>query len=235
MDCKLNVCKLNGVCINYMNNDINIKKPFKSVNQLISEMNKISIEEFKSIESITLNDYFFKNEEFLNKFINCTGGAGMHHHYKHGLLEHTLSVMYMAKHIAYRYNCKNKEIAILGAKLHDIGKILEYNLDENFTKTLRGEMEGHVVIGACMLEKAFNEESNIYSDDFKDRIRGCIVQHHGKYEYGAPVQPNTEEAFVVHFADYVDCKFNIIGEVKDKITDNTWSAYEQLLDTKLYK
>ena len=63
--------------------------------------------------------------------------------------------MYLTIMLCERYNCRNKEIAILAAKLHDIGKIYELCYDGPFKYTLRGEMEGHIVIGTEMLDKAF--------------------------------------------------------------------------------
>jgi len=96
-----------------------VKRPIEDI---LKEIEDISKEEFKSEEIIILDRYFFRNNKFLHKFKRGIGGARQHHNYIGGLAEHTLNVMYMAKILAYRYNCRNKEIAILGAKLHDIGK-----------------------------------------------------------------------------------------------------------------
>lgn len=208
-----------------------ISRPIKDI---IAEIEKISEEEFKSIECKTLNDYFFKNESFVEQFKRGVGGLNQHHNYIGGLAEHTLNVMYMTKIMAYRYDCRHKDIAILSAKLHDMGKIEEYNVNGPFTVSLRGEMEGHIVIGISMLEEAFNAGGDIYSEDFKHRVRGCIVQHHGKLEYGSPKAPNTEEAFIVHYADFIDATMNKIGQVKDITEPGTWSEYDRRIGTRLY-
>ncbi len=101
--------------------------------------------------------------------------------------------MYLAKMLCYRYNVKNKELTILSAKLHDIGKTEELSTNGPFTYTLKGEMEGHIVIGAEMLQRAFNDNIEAYSEDFKQRVKACIIQHHGKVEYGSPRSPKLEE------------------------------------------
>jgi len=101
-------------------------------------------------------------------------------------------------------------------------------------KKVKGEMEGHIVIGITMLEEAFNIGGNIYSDDFKHRIKGCVVQHHGKLEYGSPKVPNSEEAYIVHYADYIDATFNKIGQIKDITQPFTWSEYDRRIGTRLY-
>lgn len=204
------------------------------VEDIMKEILQMSNAEFKSKECIELNNYFFNNKNFTDKFQKCIGGVSMHHNYLGGLAEHTLNVMYIAKVLAYRYNCRNKEIAILGAKLHDIGKIEELSVDGPFAYTLRGSMEGHIVIGVNMVEEAFKANSTIYNEDFRERIKGCIVQHHGKLEYGSPKEPNMEESYIVHFADYIDATFNKIGIVKEGVEPMTWSPYDKRIDGKLY-
>lgn len=206
----------------------------KPLEETMREMEKLSQEEFKSEECRRLNDYFFKDEKFVSGFKRGIGGLSQHHNYIGGLAEHTLNVMYLTKAMAYRYDCRFKELAILAAKLHDIGKIEEYNVEGPFSLTLRGEMEGHIVIGVTMLEVAFEVGGDVYSDDFKNRLTGCIVQHHGKLEYGSPKTPNTEEAFIVHYADYIDANLNKIGQVKDTTLPGTWSDYDRRIGTKLY-
>ena len=99
---------------------------------------------------------------------------------------------------------------------------------------MRGEMEGHIVIGISMIEEAFKSGESIYSEEFKNRIRGCLVQHHGKLEFGSPKTPNTEEAFIVHYADYVDAIMNKIGKVKDITEVGTWSEYDRKIGTRLF-
>ncbi|MFL0247962.1 HD domain-containing protein [Candidatus Clostridium stratigraminis] len=205
----------------------------KPLEEILSEMDKISKEEFKTTECKALNDYFFNNETFVERFKRGIGGLNQHHNYIGGLAEHTLNVMYMAKAIAYRYDCRYKDLAILSAKLHDIGKIEEYNVDGPFSVSTRGEMEGHIVIGITMLQEAFKAGGDIYSEDFKNRVKGCIVQHHGKVEFGSPKTPNTEEAFIVHYADFVDATFNKLGQVKDKTELDAWSEYDRRIGTRL--
>ena len=94
----------------------------------------------------------------------------MHHNYIGGLAEHTLNVMYLTAMLCERYNCRRPEIAILGAKLHDIGKIYELFYDGPFKYTVRGEMEGHILIGVQMIHEAIMENPEIYSEEFVNRI-----------------------------------------------------------------
>lgn len=204
------------------------------VDEILNELEKLSNEEFKSPEVIALNDYFFKNEKFLGMFRNAIGGVFHHHNYLGGLAEHTLGVMYLTKVLAYKYDARYKEIAILGAKLHDIGKIYEMRYDGPFGYTLRGDLEGHIVIGITMIEEAFKSNPELFSDEFRERIKGIIVQHHGKVEFGSPKAPNTQESYLVHYADYVDATMNKITIISKGVGKGQWTDYERRIEGRLY-
>ncbi|MPQ42995.1 HD domain-containing protein [Clostridium tarantellae] len=206
----------------------------RPIEEIMNELESITKNEFKSKEAIELNNYFFKNPEFLSKFKKGIGGIYQHHNYIGGLAEHTLNVTYLAKILSYRYDCRYKEIAILSAKLHDIGKIKELFFEGPFKYTLQGDMEGHIVIGINMLEEAFKANPTIYSEDFKTRIKACVVQHHGKIEFGSPRDMKTEEAFIVHYSDYLDATLNKISIIKKNVPLGTWSDYDRRIEGKLY-
>lgn len=208
-----------------------VKRP---INEIMEELNNISKDEIKSLEAKTLDDYFFNNEEFLNKFINAIGGVFNHHNYIGGLAEHTLAVTSLARDLAYKYDCKHKEIAILGAKLHDIGKIREMVYDKPFSYTLEGQLQGHIIIGLNMLDEAFNNNRDIYSEDFINRLKAIVVQHHGKPEFGSPKEPNTMEAYIVHFADYVDATLNKISIISNDLECGKWTEFDRRINGRIY-
>lgn len=206
----------------------------RDIEDIMEEIELYTDEYIISREGKALNDYFFKDEDFLEKFKRGIGGVSMHHNYIGGLAEHTLGVMYLTIMLCERYDCRNKEIAILAAKLYDIGKIYELYYDGPFKYTLRGEMEGHIVIGTEMLDKAFNDNPGFYSEDFITRMKGCIVQHHGKLEYGSPREMRMEESFILNSADSIDATMNKISQIKEKTEPGSWSEYDRRIETKLY-
>ncbi|WP_250676008.1 HD domain-containing protein [Paraclostridium ghonii] len=206
----------------------------RSIEEILKDIEDLSDEYIESEEAKILNDYFFKDEKFLDKFKKGIGGVSMHHNYIGGLAEHTLGVMYLTKTLCDRYNCTNKEIAILGAKLHDIGKIYELDYNGPFKYTLQGELEGHIAIGVQLVDKAINEIGYDFSEDFIRRIKGCIIQHHGKLEYGSPKSCNMEESFIINFADGIDATMNKINQIKESSQSDGWSDYDRRLETRLY-
>ncbi len=208
-----------------------VKRP---IEEIMAEIELYTNQYIISREGKALNEYFFKDEIFLDKFKRGIGGVSMHHNYIGGLAEHTLNVMYLTAMLCDRYKCRRTEIAVLAAKLHDIGKVYELYYDGPFKYTLRGEMEGHIVIGTELIDKAISEKPAFYSEDFVTRIKGCIVQHHGTLEHGSPRAMNMEESFILNYADSLDATMNKISQVKDKTQPGNWSEYDRRIETKLY-
>ena len=206
----------------------------RPIEDIMNDIENYTKKYILSEEAKTLNDYFFNDEKFLERFKKGIGGVSMHHNYIGGLAEHTLSVIQVTEMLCEKYNCRRTEIAILAAKLHDIGKIYELYFDGPFKYTLRGEMEGHIVIGVEMIDKAIMSKSEIYSEDFIMRIKGCVVQHHGKLEYGSPREMRMEEAFILNYADSIDATMNKISQIKNVTQSGSWSEYDRRVETKLY-
>ncbi|CEP80919.1 HD domain-containing protein [Paraclostridium sordellii] len=206
----------------------------RSIEEIMYDIENLTNEYIKSDDAKKLNDFFFKDEEFSDKFKKGIGGVSMHHNYIGGLAEHTLGVMYLTKILCEKYGCKNIEIAMLSSKLHDIGKLYELDFNGPFKYTLQGELEGHIVIGIQLIDRAINDMKHDFDEEFVRRIKGCIVQHHGKLEYGSPRECNMEEAFILNFADGIDATMNKIEQIKTNSKSNGWSDYDRRIDTKLY-
>lgn len=206
----------------------------RPVDEVMDEIERMTQEYLVSDEAKALNDYFFKNEDFLSKFKKGIGGVSMHHNYLGGLAEHTLNVMSLTKLLCEKYGSRKLEIAVLSAKLHDIGKIHELDINGPFKYTLRGEMEGHIVIGIEMIDEAVKADSSRYSEDFVLRVKGCVVQHHGKLEFGSPREMKMEEAFALNFADSIDATMNKIMQIRKNTSENEWSEYDRRIETRLY-
>lgn len=130
--------------------------------------------------------------------------AALHHHHAYigGLLEHSLSVLKRALSMAPVG--ANTDVLIAGAILHDIGKIQTYDyLGEAITMTTEGRLIDHIVIGLMMLAQYIPRFPNL-NTDYKNAIIHMVESHHGKLEWGSPVEPCTLEALVLHYADVLD-------------------------------
>ena len=80
----------------------------RDIDDIMEEIELYTDEYIISREAKALNDYFFKNEKFLEKFKRGIGGVSMHHNYIGGLAEHTLGVMYLTIMLCEKYDCRYK-------------------------------------------------------------------------------------------------------------------------------
>jgi 3'-5' exoribonuclease len=142
-----------------------------------------------------------------------------HHAYRSGFLEHVLSVtktaIYLAdKYIAYYENMQpplDKSLVVAGAILHDIGKLIELDMQPHGTiYTAEGTLIGHILLGRDMIRDAVGK-----IDDFPPetllRLEHIIVAHQNLPEWGSPVAPHTPEALLVHYADEIDAKYHMFA------------------------
>ena len=86
---------------------------------------------------------------------------------------------------------------------------MEYEVAGDFRYTLEGKFLGHIVQGHSLAEKWIRQ-----IPDFPERLAldvlHIILSHHGQLEFGSPKAPVTGEAVVIHFADDLDAKLDMI-------------------------
>jgi 3'-5' exoribonuclease len=73
--------------------------------------------------------------------------------------------------------------------------------------TLPGRLVGHVVIGRDLLRERCAAIDG-FPEDVQLHLEHLVLSHQGRREYGAPVEPMTLEALVLHFIDDLDSKIN---------------------------
>jgi 3'-5' exoribonuclease len=132
---------------------------------------------------------------FCNGYGASTGTNHAHHAYSGGLLVHTAEVVHQAMNMAWPH--VNATVVFLGALYHDWGKTLDYDADGN--KTEHARMVCHVVASYEHWRRTAAELA--VPADLSDRVGHVILAHHGRREWGSPVEPATEEALIVHYAD----------------------------------
>lgn len=147
------------------------------------------------------------NRPVFESFTVAPGAKKIHHAYLHGLLEHSVDVT--KKALAMADSSTNKDLLITGALLHDIGKVQEYDWSGCLiTKTAPGYLIGHIALGLMIID-SFGQNM---SPDKKLLLYHLIASHHGKLEYGSPVEPQTKEAVILHAADMMDYQVNVIDK-----------------------
>lgn len=174
------------------------------------------------------------HSDMLEKFFFYPASIGVHHMYVGGLLEHSLSLTKMARHVTGVLEC-NVDVVLAGCLLHDIGKIEELDVAKGFKYTDRGRLLGHITLGTLILDKLIREVDE-FPVSTADVLSHIVVSHHGVEEWGSPKKPMFAEAMIVHYLDNLDAKIMGVREyMKENMEDEKWSEYHRLYESKFYK
>ncbi len=163
--------------------------------------------------------------------------AAKHYHqaYVHGLLEHALSVAQAVSAIAATFGGVDRDVAVAGALLHDVGKLEEYTRDPlHIEVTDTGRMHGHIPLGYYRVRRLIEDQPDFPSDTAAALLH-IILSHHGSLEHGSPVVPCTREATLVHFVDNLGGRLGSFDRLERELADGAaWSAYDRALGTSAH-
>ena len=190
---------------------------------------------------VALAECFLMDDEFMNRFMRAPAGIKNHHAYIGGLIEHVVNLMELAHRVADLYPTVDPDLLLMGAFVHDMGKIFELNYDRGFSYSDEGQLIGHVVMAVGMLESKVAQAEKLSGEPIALetvlRLKHMIISHHGEYEYGSPKLPMTLEAVALHHLDNLDAKIHSFHQQMrdDPNVESAWTHYNQNLGRKLYK
>jgi len=150
--------------------------------------------------------------------LKLPAAAYNHHAYAGGFLEHVLSVAQTCVYLADKYAAAltdltpplDQDLVVAGGILHDIGKIRELALTPTGAEySPSGALIGHILQGRDMLREVA-AEAGLEGEKLL-RLEHIIVAHQRLPEWGAPKPPMTPEALVVHYADDLDAKLQMMA------------------------
>ena len=149
---------------------------------------------------------FYEDDEFRRRYDQCPASISGHHACLGGLLRHTWEVGILARALS-RTTPADPDLLLTGVLLHDIGKLEAYSWSRAFEITHRGYLLGHVALGSIMLsERVRGAGTPVVSGEELDLLQHLVLSHHGKLEFGAPIEPMTLEAELLHHADDASAK-----------------------------
>lgn len=182
--------------------------------------------DFKSIFSS-----IFDNEMIWDKFISAPAAKSNHQAYLGGLLQHSVEVAELAYTI-YLRDSKNINLSLLiaGALLHDIGKIKEYIFDTKIDRSTSGKLIGHTSLGLLIIVNFLPEDIPVKKST---ELFHLILSHHGKREWGAPVEPLMKEATIIHNCDMINSYNSRFNEVVAD-TNNEFSDFDETYKRNWY-
>jgi 3'-5' exoribonuclease len=149
--------------------------------------------------------------------------------------------MELISRVAPLYPSIDADVLMMGAFLHDVGKIDELTYERDFAYSDEGQLIGHVVMAISILEKKLKDAERLSGEAVPDetvlRLKHMIVSHHGQYEFGAPKLPMTLEAVALHYLDNLDAKLHSFDQLMrdDPNVESGWTSFHHGLGRKLYK
>ncbi len=172
------------------------------------------------------------------QFRVAPAAVAMHHAYRHGLLEHTTHMARAARALLPLYPEVNADLAMAGVLVHDTGKVIEYQGDLVTSKSRRGLLQGHVVLGYQLVRKAGMKCK--LASDLLERLEHIVLSHQGELEWGAAVIAATPEAVFVAKVDDLDAKMGMVQRLlrnagenpPEEFSEKHFGLNSQLLLTK---
>jgi 3'-5' exoribonuclease len=153
-----------------------------------------------------------------------------HQAYPHGLLEHCLGVAQAVSAISATFPGIDRDVAVTGALLHDIGKLDAYTDDpRSIDLTDMGRLHGEIALGYYRIRRAI-EELEGFPEQLEWAVLHIILSHHGTLEHGSPVVPCTREATLVHMIDNLGGRLGSFDRLEKELAPGrSWSELDRAL------
>jgi 3'-5' exoribonuclease len=158
--------------------------------------------------------------------------AAKHYHqaYRHGLLEHCLGVAQAVSAISATFGGVDRDVAVTGALLHDIGKLEAYeSAGESIELSDAGRLHGEIALGYYLIRRLI-EEIEGFPAELAQAVGHIILSHHGSLEHGSPVVPCTREATLVHMVDNLGGRLGSFDRLEKELAPGSrWSPFDRAI------
>jgi 3'-5' exoribonuclease len=129
----------------------------------------------------------------------------------------------------------DRDVAVTGALLHDIGKIEAYVMEgDSIDLSDLGKLQGEIPLGYFLVRREI-EEIEGFPAATAEALLHIILSHHGTLEHGSPVVPCTREATLVHAVDNLGGKLGSFDRLEKSLGDGErWSRFDRALAGSAY-
>jgi 3'-5' exoribonuclease len=182
-----------------------------------------------------LERFFGEGSAIWSRWREAPAAKRYHQAYRHGLLEHCLSVAQGVHSLCGTFPEIDRELAVTGALLHDIGKIEAYAVEGGAIElTDAGKLQGEIALGYYLVRREI-EEIDGFPAPTAEGLLHIILSHHGQLEHGSPVVPCTREATLVHMVDNLGGKLGSFDRLEKSLADGErWSSFDRALSGSAY-
>jgi 3'-5' exoribonuclease len=184
---------------------------------------------------ILLERVFGERSELWDAYRVAPAAKYYHQAYRHGLLEHCLGVAQAVSAISATFPGIDRDVAITGALLHDIGKLEAYAGDQqSIDLTDAGKLQGEIALGYYRVRRA-TEEIDGFPPQLALEVGHIILSHHGTLEHGSPVVPCTREATLVHMIDNLGGRLGSFDRLEKELAPGKrWSSFDRAIGGGAY-
>ncbi|MBI4897732.1 MAG: HD domain-containing protein [Actinobacteria bacterium] len=166
-------------------------------------------------------------------FMQMPAAKKNHQAYEHGLLEHTLTVAQAVSAAADVFPGLDRDLAVTGALLHDIGKLDAYAQTEGgIDITDDGKLQSEIPLGYYRIKREI-EEIDGFDPTLAQALLHIQLSHHGKLEHGSPVEPATREAVLVSMMDHLGGTLGTYDRLEKGLPAGIeWSPFDRAVGDK---
>ncbi len=218
----------------YQHDDL-AEGPPVSVEQLETQLRQLLATIQNPHLGALLDRIFGAGSKIWERFRIAPAAKYYHQAYPHGLLDHTVSVAEAVSAAAAAFPGIDRDVAVTGALLHDIGKTQAYNDDPlAIDLTDLGRLQGEIPLGYYLVRSQI-EQIEGFDQQLKQAVLHIVLSHHGKLEHGSPVVPATREATLVHAMDNLGGTLGSFDRIERELPDGqVWSRFDRGIDSAAY-
>jgi 3'-5' exoribonuclease len=169
-----------------------------------------------------------------------TAPAAKYYHqaYAHGLLEHCLGVAQAVSAVSATFAGIDRDVAVTGALLHDIGKLEAYTGEDGANASIdltdAGRLHGEIALGYYRIRRIV-EDIDGFPLELAQAVGHIILSHHGSLEHGSPVLPCTREATLVHMIDNLGGRLGSFDRLEKELAPGReWSSFDRAIGASAF-
>jgi 3'-5' exoribonuclease len=207
--------------------------PVREVSQMEEEVRELLATIQEPHLRVLLIHVFGEDSELWAGYRVAPAAKHYHQAYRHGLLEHCLGVAQAVSAISATFGGIDRDVAVTGALLHDIGKLEAYTdmggQDRVIDLTDAGRLHGEIALGYYRIRRAM-EDIEGFPAELAQAVGHIILSHHGSLEHGSPVVPCTREATLVHMIDNLGGRLGSFDRLEKELAPGRrWSGFDRAI------
>jgi 3'-5' exoribonuclease len=207
--------------------------PVREVAQMEAEVRELLATIQEPHLRVLLTRVFGEDSELWAGYRVAPAAKHYHQAYRHGLLEHCLGVAQAVSAISATFGGIDRDVAVTGALLHDIGKLEAYTdmggQDRVIDLTDAGRLHGEIALGYYRIRRVM-EDIEGFPTELAQAVGHIILSHHGSLEHGSPVVPCTREATLVHMIDNLGGRLGSFDRLEKELAPGRrWSGFDRAI------